>query len=494
VPSYKTPTAQFQPVELPLRWPLVTPVVTRGRPNTTGQIGKDAQLINCYAELDPITKEYWVEKRPGLSTAITTLDGGVAGNSGRGLYLYQTSIGTGFLYEICGGKLYMDEVFLANVGGSTATYHFVQVPNAAGDTVFGDATYTYYTNGTIVTAITDPDFPTLLVPGIVYLDGTIYVMTMKGAIYGSAIDDPSSWDALNKIVANLESDPAVFLTRQLSYVVALKRWTTNIFYDAGNASGSPLSPVQGGFINQGCYSADTVQSIDGALIWMAVSKTLAPQIVLMENLKIKPVSTPDIDRLLLHMLSPVAEFKSFCFAQGGHRFYCLSSRTSSVSIPTLVYDIDQQLWYFWTDVFTSQIWPIAHVGVNSYGRQTFQHETNGKLFTGGADYTYATDEGVVIPVDIYTPNWDAGVDRVKQLNMMRINADQASAAGATLQVSFSDDDYQNWSSFRTVDLYDKRPILPNHGSFYRRAYHFSYNNPSPFRMKSVDLQMDIGTL
>jgi hypothetical protein len=102
------------------------------------------------------------------------------------------------------------------------------------------------------------------------------------------------------------------------------------------------------------------------------------------------------------------------------------------------------------------------------------------------------DLGILFPVDIYTPNFDAGVDRIKYLSQMRINADQT--PGSLLQVRCSDNDYQSWDNFRTIDLSRTRPILNDEGSFYRRAYHFRHYANTAFRIRSCDLQMDIGTL
>jgi hypothetical protein len=75
---------------------------------------------------------------------------------------------------------------------------------------------------------------------------------------------------------------------------------------------------------------------------------------------------------------------------------------------------------------------------------------------------------------------------------MRFNADQTD--GSVLYVRASEDDYQTWSNFRKVDLSKKRPILTGLGTFYRRAYHFRHYCNTKFRIRSVDLQMDIGTL
>ena len=84
--------------------------------------------------------------------------------------------------------------------------------------------------------------PYNMIPGIVQLDQTVYVATAAAVISGSAIGDPTSWLALNTILAYGNTDAAVALTRYLNYVVLMKDRTTEVFYDAGNVSpGSPLA-------------------------------------------------------------------------------------------------------------------------------------------------------------------------------------------------------------------------------------------------------------
>jgi hypothetical protein len=119
--------------------------------------------------------------------------------------------------------------------------------------------------------------------------------------------------------------------------------------------------------------------------------------------------------------------------------------------------------------------------------------STGNVYQMDGDYVYPTDFGHVVPVDIYTPNFDAGADRIKYLSQMRFNADQT--PGSILYVSSSDNDYGSFSrTARRVDLGRQRPILNDEGSFYRRAYHFRHYANTGLRIRSVDLQMDIGTL
>ena len=342
-----------------------------------------------------------------------------------------------------------------------------------------------FTPGTVQT----PNFPSnnTICKGFVYLDGTLYVMDTNATIWGTkGLDDPSVWDPLNYIVARVEPDRGVTLAKQQSYVIALKEWTTEVFYDAGNPTGSPLAPVQGAKAPYGCVSADSVQEIDDNLFWVASNRTVSPQIVQMTDLKIKVISTPPIERLLDQ--ADFSEVHSWNFKHGGHRFYGVTIKNENL---TLVYDMNQELWYQWTDEDGSY-WPIVQETFNDEDQHILQHETNGKLYIMEGDYEYPSDDGVVVPVDIVTANLSFGIDRRKVLKMMRFFGDQCQ--GSVLYVRVSDDDYQSWTQYRRVDLSKKRPILLDCGTFYRRAWHLRHFSNTPFRIKFIELQMDIGVV
>lgn len=74
---------------------------------------------------------------------------------------------------------------------------------------------------------------------------------------------------------------------------------------------------------------------------------------------------------------------------------------------------------------------------------------------------------------------------------MLFNGDQVT--GSELMVRSSEDDFTNWTNFRTVNLGLRQPILSGLGSFFKRAYNFRHFKNTHFRIQSVDLQMDLGT-
>lgn len=205
----------------------------------------------------------------------------------------------------------------------------------------------------VTTQITDPGYPAVTTRGCVYLDGTFYVMEPDGTIWGSALEDCTIWsgttDTDNFITAEFEPDQGVCLSKYNNYVVAFGQWTTQMFWDAANATGSPLSPVQNGVILVGCAHANSVCQVESTVLWMAQRKGQGSSfqkgrfIAMLEGNSYVQISTPDVDRVL--DADDLATVYSCVGSFGGHNFYILSLGTTGVSV---VYDMTQKLWYVWT--------------------------------------------------------------------------------------------------------------------------------------------------
>lgn len=503
---------QAPSMAIPKRWPLAVQPDNRSSNPLT-----DARLVNCYAEKDP-DDGFQIEKRFGVGKPELTMPVGQAFGlwnfsqliTGTGavrvmLMAVRTSSSQASVYYYApavlnpfrpgAGPFLLGTVNVSGGVGSLLSFSYTPAFNSnSGAVLITTGVQPYYINGLpaignltqINTVSQGGNFPNSTVPGIVFLDGTTYVMDLLGNIWGSNLNDPTTWTALNVIQANAEQDAGMALAKQLVYVVAIKQWSTQFYYDAGNATGSPLSPVPGALLPYGCFSGDTIAELDGVLYWVTANRTTSPQVLELDNLKHKIVSSPAIERLL-DISQPLDAFRAFTIKHGGHKLYVLTNTTRNF---TIVYDIDQRLWYQWTD-HNGNYYPYVAAAADLQGAQVVQHTSDGHIYPVDIDFVYPTDNGVVVPVDIYTPNFDAGIIRDKTLNAMYIEADMI--AGSILNVRYTDDDYGTFSNFRNIHLNQRKPMLSNEGTFWRRAYHFRHQCPTAFRIRSADLEMDIGS-
>lgn len=459
------------PVDQPRRLPLV--VQTSNRATSTD---KDARLVNGFVEGQG-SNEYHVYKRPGLQNEATLQ---LIPNTARGSFVWNNEY-----YQVSGPNIYKGNISIGVVD-NRGFYNFVACLGATPRLIFGNGFFAYsYSVSTGLVPLGGVQPPLNVCNGWAYVDQTIYYLSLDAFVYGSGLNDPNTWDASNFIAAHIEPDNGIALARHLVYVIALKEFTTEVFYDAGNPAGSPLAPVQGAKINFGCASARSVVDIDGDLYWLGITREGSPIVLKMADLKVYVISPPAVVRLF-DGSNLAGSIYAWSHKEGGHTFYVLTSTINNI---TMAYDINEQYWSQWTDVDGNHMQIVSSVGFR--GETILQHALNGKNYS--MKQVNTNDDGDVITFDLYTPNFDGQVDRRKNINMLRLNCDRQ--VGSFLQIRNNDFDYDplKWTNYRLMDLSQQRPILTRCGTFYRRAYNIRHQSDTPLRITSVDLQIDIGT-
>ena len=212
--------------------------------------------------------------------------------------------------------------------------------------------------GTITAAVTGGT-----VPGIAYIDGYFCVMDVNGKIWNSASDDPTTWGALDFVIAQNEPGRAKALGKSQNYLVAFKEWSTEFFYNASLQSGSPFAPVVNGFTQVGTASGDSVASSDDLILWISQSRQAGRSVHMMSGIEQTKVSTPDVDRILNR--DDLETVHSYCIRLDGHPLYVLTLVTSNI---TLVYDIDAKAWMQWSSLTQLATTDVTSITLSSDGR------------------------------------------------------------------------------------------------------------------------------
>lgn len=439
-----------------------------------GDLLKDSRLYNGFAEKAQMGgDEVWVYKRPGLFPLATW----ASGQAGRGVFNWKEDI-----YAVFGGTLYKNAVAKGSVDPN-GVYTFTACLGAVPQLFLKNTAFAYvYDDGGGLIAVSSGDYPGTTVPGCVYLDGTTYVCDPTSHIQGDDFNDQTTWDPLNVILAQIEPDEAIAIAKQLVYVVVLKKISTEVFYDAGNATGSPLAPVQGSKMNWGCRAAGTVCDVGGDLMWVGTTRLGSIKVLHVASVKGEVISTPPVEKALAPLDYSVAW--AWAMDVAGHRFYVVTLPNSNL---TLVFDLTAATWYIWTDAAGNYL-PIVSSSFDSVARPILQHATNGKLYS--ASLSTHADDGVPFPFTLYTENWDGG-QRINKTNAStEIAADRVATS---LGVAWSDDDYQTFTTPQQVSLDQERPMLQDGSTFRRRAYKLTNQDSTALRIKALLLTATAGT-
>lgn len=326
--------------------------------------------------------------------------------------------------------------------------------------------------------------PQALIPGVVDLNAMAIVAGVGGKVCSSDRGQPLNWNPLSFIRAYADQSQPIAVARHGSYVVLFKFHITEVFRDAG-LTPQPLSRQDGMKLDVGCRQGNTVAEKDGRLFWVSNTESGLVSVWMMEGGRAREIATPAVRR----QLRPATPDFAIAFSISGHTFYVITNVSPTTGY-SLVYDATANFWCYW-QAFGENHWPFIAAD-ESTGETRFQHRNNGCVYVMADDIT--TDDNLEFDMDIYPPEFDANSRNIKYLSKMYIVGDQEEGSILKLRVNDSNRDPLEWTEFREFELWRERPEIGECGSFYRRAFHFQHSSPTRCRLRSVELDLQMGVL
>lgn len=477
---------------------------------------KDQRFLNCYPESRKVDQtditKTWIIKRPGLEAYKS-----FSSDTPRGIHFFN-----GKIYAAYGSDVYVDT--FNSVGAPTALGLTITTTNttiamitgnsaSTGDYLFicdGVDGWVVNTAGT-VTPIIDADFPSPHIASPVFLDG--YIVLAKGSdLFNCVVDDPTSWDATNFVSPESFPDPITALARQNNQIIAFGEYSSEFFYNAANASGSPFNRNEGALLQIGCASVDSVCQHERNCAFVGKSDSGGYAYWLIDGFQPRKVSDEYLDKILDHE-DDITAIKGYNLRISGHMFYLLNLPTTD---RTFVYDPDEKLWHEWS--------------MNG-GRFCINYATdvgNGHMY-GQVDTSILTMPRIeIVPGDLLT-NWvvsiehNTGVDavsdvliydirvlfRTNRIDMDTINRkilhklslfmDQVDTGSTPVKLYMHDNDYRDFVPIvgtSSIDLYsdqDLPPYATRLGQFRRRSFEFEdVNTNAQTRYEAMELHYTEG--
>jgi len=518
-----------------MRLPLVGNILTR-----RADVAVDQFYKNCYPETVDENNPF-VTKRPGLKASLAFSSG-----AGRGIYNWNGNLYSVIGNTVRKGSSALSttlatttgKVYFSETGGGTPKLIINDLTNLyiidASDNLYwlvgGDTTYAawvmstaynsgdrviptvengffYNANTTGTSDSSEPTWPTTLgdtvvdngvtwecagyytnlpdnmVSGVSFMDQYIFVMDSAGAIYNTNVNDPTTITASDFITAEDNPDVGVRIHRHLNYIVGFGQYSIEFFYDAANASGSPLSRVSEAVNHVGCVSGDTVASMDNFTLFLGRDRTGEAKLYGIEGLATKIVSTKAVDRIINSEGSNLSAAYGYVVKSSGHVWYVLT--LTSIG-KTLVYDLIDKVWHSWSSYNGSTETYFTGVGFAEVGSVGYiLDKDNGDIYE--LDEATYQDASNTIKVQGTTDIFDGDIIKNKFCTRLEVVGDRAASA-ATLSISWSDDDYATFNTPRNVDL-NSRALLTRLGKFRRRAFRYTFEENLPMRLEAFDIEV-----
>lgn len=370
-----------------------------------------------------------------------------------------------------GGVAYLFGVSVAGTSGASA-------PNWS--ITLGQSTVDNTITWTNLGEFRDDAPPKYHEPSIAFLDGSLYLILKKtdgtdsADIYNSDTDNPYSWNPINFIVAEQFPDNLSALARQNNMLVAFGTESTEFFYDAGNAAGTPLARNTSYTLQVGIAAPNAILQNEKFCVFTGQSRSGGRAAWLLDGFVPKKISDEYIERILDAEGTALVDATGFGIRTNGHFFYVLN-----LTSKTLVYDLEERMWHEWSGI------NVINASDDSTGKAILQDGSNGKLYY--MDPTLGTDNGTNISMEAFTSKLDFDTMNIKAIQSLTVVSDLVGTT-TTMQLRWSDDDYRTWSDWRTINFVP-RAFLTSLGSFRRRAFNLKYSGGLPARFESLELDL-----
>lgn len=335
-------------------------------------------------------------------------------------------------------------------------------------TTDGTGTITCNTGGPTTTVAeataTLNSFLTPHVPVPTFIDG--YIVLASGSdVYNCVLDEPTRWDASNYLTAEMFPDAIVGLARQNNQVVVFGTSSVEFFYDAANINGSPLARNDSTTIQIGCAAPYALYQNENTFMFIGQSESGGRAAWLVTGFQPKKISDEFVDRILDAEVD-MSDCRGYGIRTMGHLFFVLNLPTLN---KTLVYDTDEKLWHEWSsnNAGAHAVFAYNQNTDNLTGSAYLLHNANGTLYK--LDTAAYQDDATAILVELQTNKFDMDTYNRKFMHNIKMVGDRAET-GNSVDVKWSDDDYQTWSSVKTIALTDDFPNFARLGSYRRRAF------------------------
>jgi len=341
---------------------------------------------------------------------------------------------------------------------------------------------------TILGKIVDADFPgnagKTLAGTFSIMDGFAAIMDTEGVLWASDLNTVSAWNPLSFDSANAYPDKGVGCIRQKNFILAFGTESVQFFFNAG-LTPFPFTKSVAMTVKVGAISANAITQIADSVFWCGSTPQGGLSIFTYDG-SISRISTPEIDGLLI--LAGASNISLTTI-----RFYGRSFVLVNASNTTYAYCIEERNWFQMSS--SINLW-YKCVGVSIGGTMVnysiSNTVTSGKIYSmNPASFVYSDDSSSYTST-AQLPPMDHGTSARKFYSEIELICDRE-LSSSPVSLLYSDDDYQSFTTWGTLDLSDARPRALRLGSGRKRIWALSHSAQTPFRIEYLQGKMSVGT-
>lgn len=521
------PPQTYETHSIPAVYDLIIPGGALGNYNNQSRLGSG--MVN----LVPVKYSDGIVAETRYCRTLNAIGTGGSGMTVRGMYVWEKTIGTVYYFVVVHNNTGPSSKVYSSTDG--VTFSVVNTLTNDGTTPvrfteFIDATNTkklvmvdgiegyVFTSNIAGTKITDVDFPTPHVPFPVFIDGYLFLAkAATGDIYNSDLNDPALWTAGSFISSELYPDDVQATVKIQNYLVAVGTKGCEYFYDAANATASPLARIESAALPFGTPYPNTIAYNNDSMMFFANNSDGSVVLKFVEGTTQKEIKCPFINGFAAG--ASIGTYGMF-FRHGSQLCYGLSFNCSvggsiSYNTPYFVYCFDTDLWTEFRDgstlnqpfrtsftASTTSLNALTYVaGMGTTGdRVCFGYmsafETNASINGVGDDIDGTTFTQVY--QEIRTSVQDVGNLNRKNLHgfgVSYLSSSQDAIDDWTNEFTISYDDTLTYSKFgnsqSSISSFNSFPFFLQLGNFRQRIFTFAAAGSLFFQYRFKNFQIKI---
>ena len=333
--------------------------------------------------------------------------------------------------------------------------------------------------------------------------GTTSIALDSFQISPFAWDGVAVWDAVNVFPMESSPDTLNSLVVNGRYIWLFGPASYEVWYDAGNSESLSLAfqRVSGAAYPIGCIAPETVKVLQSQVFWLGSSKDGYGIVYTSNGLQAEKISNTSVELLITSYVT-ISDAIAWSYQIPGHTVYVITFPTAKA---TLAYDMSTGLWHELS---------FRDSATGTVGR----HRVNNQIFAFGKNLVGDYEKGIIYELDpdTYSDNIKAVSNPIIRYRRSPVLATQkrdvfhqkleldvqggvGDSAGSDPKVSirWSDDNGNTWGNYHTTSIgklgeYKKRVIFNRLGISRKRVYEIYYNEPTPFRLISAEIGIQVG--
>jgi hypothetical protein len=233
-----------------------------------------------------------------------------------------------------------------------------------------------------------------------FMDG-YFVLSEQNSIrfWFSAIENGTSWDALDFVSRSTASDRIVAVACTNSRVWLFGTETTEAYEDVGDAD-NPFQPIKGSLFQIGLAAPYSLSLGVSTMRWIGRSNTSGAAVYRLDGYAGTRISTHAIESTLA-AAPTLTDAEAFTYAQDGHLFYVLTLPSFGEAGDTVVLDELEHAWHH------RRAWNAAK------GREE-RWRVRGHCFTGVDHLVGSRDSGAIWRLDATAYDDDGAILRARR--------------------------------------------------------------------------------